>query len=254
MMIANPNPDRSFSCTLFMPHTGTEESFSAVSTPAALEQLFRTHFPDALERMPALAEEFFSRPTGTLPFVAGAPWHVADKVLLLGDAAHAIVPFFAQGMNSAFEDCALFIEQLERSGDDWEQALPAFFEARKPDTDAIADMAMQNYREIQDSIADPRFLLRKRVEQELMLRYPDTYTSMHVLVMFSRARYAFAHGCGSLQATLLDQLCGQISSIDQLRWPAVETRLARYAEDVRRLGDQLGVDLRAHPHADQGRT
>jgi kynurenine 3-monooxygenase len=245
MLIANPNPDHSFSCTLFMPHTGAEVSFSAVQTPEAVEQLFRRYFPDVRDRIPALVEDFFASPTGTLPTVQGGPWHVAAKVLLLGDAAHAIVPFFAQGMNSAFEDCTLFVDALDRAGDAWEEAIPAFFYARKPDTDAIADMAMQNYHEIQDAIADPRFLLRKHVEQELMRRHPETYTSMHVLVMFSCVPYAFAKGCGSLQSELLDQICEDHANIEQIRWPAVETRLARYAQDVKRLADQLGVDLRA---------
>jgi kynurenine 3-monooxygenase len=245
MLIANPNPDHSLSCTLFMPHTGAEASFSALQTPEAVEQLFHTQFPDVRERMPTLVEDFFARPTGPLPTVEGGPWHVAGKLLLLGDAAHAIVPFFAQGMNCAFEDCTLFVAALERAGHAWEQAIPAFFQARKPNTDAIADMAMQNYHEIQHAIADPRFLLRKHVEQELMRRHPSTYTSMHVLVMFSCVPYAFAQGCGSLQSTLLDQICEELTSLDQIRWPAVEARLAGYAEDVKRLADQLGVDLRA---------
>lgn len=255
MMIANPNPDHSLSCTLFMPHTGAEASFSALKTPEAVEHLFLTHFPDVRERIPALGEDFFARPTGRLPTVEGGPWHVAGKMLLLGDAAHAIVPFFAQGMNCAFEDCTLFVDALERAGDDWEQAIPTFFYARKPNTDAIADMAMQNYHEIQNAIADPRFLLRKHVEQELMRRHPEMYTSMHILVMFSCVPYAFAKACGSLQSALLDQICEDLASVDQIRWPAVDSRLARYAQDVKRLADQLGVDLRtAKSQAEEART
>jgi kynurenine 3-monooxygenase len=242
MMIANPNPNRSFSCTLFMPHEGAETSFAAIDTPEALERFFTRYFPDAAARMPTLAQDFFARPTGTLPTIAGGPWHVRDRVLLLGDAAHALVPFFAQGMNSAFEDCTQFIECLERSDDAWEPAITEFFRTRKPNADAIAEMAMQNYREIQESVADPAFRLRKQLEQELMGRYPERYTSMHVLVMFSRVPYEFAQACGRLQAVLLDEICSQLSSADQVRWPDVDVRLQRYARDVQRLASRLGMD------------
>lgn len=233
-MIANPNPDHSFGCTLFMPHDGDEASFSAMETPADLERLFATHFPDAHERMPTLCEDFFSRPTGTLPTVTGGPWHVEGKVLLLGDAAHALVPFFAQGMNSAFEDCAVLMECLDAYEGRWAEVFPAFFRARKVNTDAVADMAMQNYREIQDYIADDAFLLRKHIERELMRRFPDRYTSMHVLVMFTLEPYAYAKACGALQKALLDDICAGVSRPDQVDWAAVEAKLARYSEEAHR--------------------
>lgn len=248
LMIANPNPDASFSCTLFMPHDGVD-SLSALATAHDVEAFFRSHFPDALERMPDLARHFFSvpdadasngqrkRPTGSLPTVIGGPWHFEDKVLLLGDAAHALVPFFAQGMNSAFEDCTIFIDCLERSGDRWEAAVPAFFAKRKVDTDAIADMAMQNYREIQDYIADERFLLRKRIELEIMRRFPDRYTSMHVLVMFTRAPYSFAKNCGALQTTLLDEICRDVTRFDDVDWARVDSLLTTYAQQTRRASE-----------------
>ena len=234
LMIANPNPDRSFSCTLFMPHDGDDVSFARMKTPDDVERLFSEQFPDALRRMPTLKDDFFSRPTGVLPTVRGGPWAVGGQMLLLGDAAHALVPFFAQGMNSAFEDCTVLMDCLDRCGDHWDEAFAMFSSARKKDTDAIADMAMQNYREIQDYIADARFLVRKRIEFELMRRYPDLYTSMHVLVMFTRAPYALAKACGALQATLLDEICEGVADIEQLHWPDVEVRLAKYADDVRR--------------------
>lgn len=243
LMIANPNPDGSFSCTLFLPHQGGEASFAEMKGPGDVERLFGAHFADALERMPSVATDFFSRPTGILPTVKGGPWYVEDKVLLLGDAAHALVPFFAQGMNSAFEDCTVLTECLDRCQDRWDEAIPAFFAARKANTDAIADMAMQNYREIQDFIADDRFRLRKQIEHELMQRFPEIYTSMHVLVMFTRVPYAFAKSCGALQGTLLDAICEGVVTMDQVHWPAVEPLLARYADDVRRLGISLQLDL-----------
>ena len=241
-MIANPNPDRSFSCTLFMAHDGREPSFGRLKEAGDVQALFRQHFPDAFERMPSLATDFFARPTGGIPTVSGGPWHVEDKVLLIGDAAHALVPFFAQGMNSAFEDCSVLIECLDRCNDRWDQALPAFFQARKANVDAIADMAMQNYREIQDYIADDAFLVRKRVEQELMRGYPELYTSMHVLVMFTTVPYVFAKACGALQGKLLDEICGGATSIQQIHWPAVEPLLKKYAEEVQRQRDAIPAE------------
>jgi kynurenine 3-monooxygenase len=146
-------------------------------------------------------------------------------------------------MNSAFEDCTVFNECLDRCGDRWNEAFPAFFAARKADADAIADMAMQNYHEIQDYIADDRFLLRKRVEQELMRRSGGVYTSMHVLVMFTRAPYAFAQACGALQATLLDTICEGVTSLDQIDWLGVEPLLVKYGDEVRRKARERDVDL-----------
>jgi kynurenine 3-monooxygenase len=239
LMIANPNPDRSFSCTLFMPHDGDDVSFARMKTPEDIERLFREQFPDALQRMPTLRDDFFSRPTGILPTVRGGPWSVGGQMLLLGDAAHALVPFFAQGMNSAFEDCTVLMGCLDGCGDRWDEGFARFSSVRKKDTDAIADMAMQNYYEIQDYIADARFLLRKRIEFELMRRYPSLYTSMHVLVMFTRVPYALAKTCGALQKTLLDEICDGITDIEQLRWSEVEVRLARYADEVGRHANRM---------------
>jgi kynurenine 3-monooxygenase len=156
-----------------------------------------------------------------------------------------LVPFFAQGMNSAFEDCTVLLECLDRCAGRWGDVFPTFFAARKANTDAIAEMAMQNYREIQDHIADERFLLRKHIEQELMRRYPAIYTSMHVLVMFTRVPYAFARGCGALQAALLDEVCSGARGEDDIRWTDVEAKLAVYAAQVRELAAALHVDLGA---------
>ncbi len=242
-MIANPNRDGSFGCSLFLPHEGRENSFAALKTHADVERFFRQHFPDVMDRMPTVVEDFLSRPTGRLPTVRGGSWCFEDKVCLLGDAAHALTPFFAQGMNSAFEDCTVFSDCLDRFQDRWSEALPAFYEARRPHTDAIADMAMQNYQEIQDLIADERFLLRKRVEEELMRRYPQHYTSMHVMVMFTRAPYAFARECGELQDRLLRKVCAEVCRMEQLHWPTVEVQLAGYSDELKMLAARHQVSL-----------
>jgi kynurenine 3-monooxygenase len=136
----------------------------------------------------------------------------------------------------------VFVDCLDRCGDHWDVAFSTFFQARKANTDAIADMAMQNYREIQDHIADDRFRLRKQVEHELMRRFPRVYTSMHVLVMFTHVPYAFAKACGGLQVKLLDTICGGIAAMDQIHWPAVEALLANYTVDVQERAIALGID------------
>jgi kynurenine 3-monooxygenase len=242
LMIANPNPDHSFGCTLFMPHEG-QPSFSEMKTHRDIEGLFKHHFSDAYERMPTLVDDFLSRPTGRLPTVRGGPWYFEDKIVLLGDAAHALVPFFAQGMNSALEDCTIFIDCLEAADDHWAEALRTFFIARKPDADAIADMTMQNFHEIQDHIADDHFLLTKRVEQELMRRYPRIYMSMHSYVQFTRVNYTFAQACGNLQTALLDTICAGITDVTEVNWTSVETQLARYEAEIRHQAHCLGVSF-----------
>jgi kynurenine 3-monooxygenase len=229
MMIANPNPDRSFSCTLFLPDRGADESFAGLTTAEAVRSFFDREFADVVPLMPQLTDEFMGRPTGRMPTVRGGPWHVGDRVLLIGDAAHAIVPFFAQGMNSAFEDCSILIDLLDSSGGDWEYVMAAFYEGRRGNTDAIADMAMQNYHEIREHVIDERFRLRKQVEQELMARFPRLYTSMHVSVMFTNEPYQDAYTSSMAQASLLERICDGVSQFEDVDWTLAE-RLLRELE------------------------
>ena len=161
-----PNIDGTFGCILFLPFEG-EISFAALDTEAKMLSFFEAQFPDALRLMPDLADNFFANPTGAMVTIKCSPWHVDGKALLLGDAAHAIVPFFGQGMNCAFEDCTYFLELLDRHGPDWPALFSAFEKSRKADTDAIADLAIENFVEMRDRVADPRFLFRKKVELEL---------------------------------------------------------------------------------------
>ncbi|RYZ40930.1 MAG: FAD-dependent monooxygenase, partial [Myxococcaceae bacterium] len=153
MLIALPNEDGSFTCTLFLPWQGPV-SFDSLKTPQALEDFFQERFPDAKALIPGLVEEFFARPTGHMVTVKCAPWRVGGRTLLLGDAAHAIVPFFGQGMNCGFEDCAV-LDGLLESQTDWEDTFSAFERRRKTNADAIADMAVENFIEMRDSTGDP---------------------------------------------------------------------------------------------------
>ena len=161
MLIALPNIDGTFGCILFLPFEGGDISFEALDTEAKVLSFFEAQFPDALRLMPALVENYFGNPTGAMVTVKCSPWHVGGKALLLGDAAHAIVPFFGQGMNCAFEDCTYFLESLDRYGSDWPVLFSAFEKARKADTDAIADLAIENFVEMRDRVADPRFLFKQ---------------------------------------------------------------------------------------------
>ena len=217
MLIALPNLDGSFTCTLFLPFEG-ERSFAALETEVDVRRFFKQHFPDALPLMDGLAEDFFSNPTGVMVTIKCSPWHVQDKVALLGDAAHAIVPFFGQGMNCAFEDCTHLDACIEQVGTDWAPVFEEYERRRKVNTDAIADMALENFIEMRDHTADPRFLLKKKVEHALEERYPAVFIPKYSMVSFHRIPYAVAQSKGRLQDGILAELCASINGIDELDW------------------------------------
>lgn len=226
MMIALPNTEGSFTVTLFYPNHGPN-SFEQLKDAAAVRDFFAREFPDAMPHMPELTEDFFANPTGALVTVKCAPWHAEGKCVLIGDAAHAIVPFFAQGMNSGFEDCRELNALITSSSPDWESVFRAFSAARKPNADAIADMAVENFVEMRDSVTDPQFLLRKKVGFALEKRWPDRFVPRYSMVIFRPdIPYAEARRRGQLQDRVLDQLCAGISSPDQLDWVLAEKLLA----------------------------
>ncbi|HYL04072.1 MAG TPA: NAD(P)/FAD-dependent oxidoreductase [Steroidobacteraceae bacterium] len=205
MLIALPNTDGSFTATLFLARSGAA-GFAALTSPAAVEALFAREFPDAVPLLPRLAAEFASHPQGQLGTVRTAPWHVEGRVLLLGDAAHAIVPFHGQGMNAAFEDCAVLDELLERHSQ-WQPLFAEFERARRANTEAIAQMALENYAEMRDAVLDPRFLRLKSLGLALERRFPDRFIPRYSMVMFHpEISYAEALRRGALQAQLLDEL------------------------------------------------
>jgi kynurenine 3-monooxygenase len=178
--------------------------------------------------MPTLAHDFFSNPTGALVTVKCSPWHVGSRALLIGDAAHAIVPFFAQGMNSGFEDCAVLNSLLDSSTPDWESVFRRFAVLRKPNADAIADMAVENFVEMRDSVTDPRFILRKKVGFELEKRWPGRFIPRYSMVIFHpEIPYAEAQRRGAIQDRILDRLCAGISAPEQVNWEEAEKLLAQ---------------------------
>jgi len=189
MMIALPNPDRSFTCTLFWPNGG-RSSFASLSSPAAIEAHFREHYPDVVPLMPTLVEDYQLNPVGLLGTVHVRPWQYDGRAALVGDAAHAIVPFYGQGANCGFEDVVELDRCLDQTGGSWADALPLFEQRRYVNTEAIARMALANFVEMRDKVASPVFRLGNRVEHVLERTLPGVYVSRYELVSFSTTPYA----------------------------------------------------------------
>jgi kynurenine 3-monooxygenase len=206
MLIALPNLDKSFTCTLFFPFEG-EASFSKLDTGEKVKIFFEKTFPDDVPLMPDYAKEFFSNPTSSLVTIKCFPWIREDKFALIGDAAHAIVPFFGQGMNCGFEDCRVLDELIERYGDDWKTILQQYQSLRKPDADAIANLAINNFTEMREKTADPKFLLQKKIEARLHEKYPDKWIPAYSQVTFSpHIRYSEALQRGQKQEAIMQEV------------------------------------------------
>jgi kynurenine 3-monooxygenase len=226
MLIALPNIDGTFGCILFLPFAG-DVSFASLDTESKVQAFFAAQFPDALAVMPDLTGNFFANPTGAMVTIKCSPWHVDGKALLLGDAAHAIVPFFGQGMNCAFEDCTYFLELLDRLGPDWQRLFAEFERSRKADTDAIADLAIENFVEMRDRVADPRFLFRKKVELELEKKYPGTFVPKYAMVTFHRTPYSVAAARGAIQDRMLGELCDSVQRVEDVDWQKADQLVHR---------------------------
>jgi kynurenine 3-monooxygenase len=205
MLIALPNTDGSFTATLFLAREGPR-SFAALASAETVQEFFAREFADALPLLPDLAAQFAANPQGQLGTVYTVPWHVRGEVLLLGDAAHAIVPFHGQGMNAAFEDCAE-LDALLAASDDWQELFARFEESRRPNTTAIAHMALENYLEMRDAVLDAGFVRRKALAMALERRFPERFIPRYSMVMFHpEIPYAEAERRGSLQEQLLHEL------------------------------------------------
>jgi kynurenine 3-monooxygenase len=226
MLMALPNRDGSFTVTLYLPHQG-EHGFDALDSEPTLLRFFETYFPDAIPLIPDLASSFFNNPTGNLGTVRCRPWYFRDRVALIGDAAHAVVPFFGQGMNCGFEDCTVLDELIEEHDGDWTRVLRRYGEVRKTDADAIADMALDNFVEMRDRVGDPRFLLRKQVEHLLEERLPREYRSRYSMVMYSSIPYSVAQRAGQIQEDILAQLLDGLSSADDLDFQRARELIGR---------------------------
>ncbi len=215
MMIALPNFDGTFTCTLFMPYEG-EHGLDNLDNKDKVVSFFREQFPDALPHMTNYLEEFFTNPTGALPTVKCFPWNVKGDVLLIGDSAHAIVPFYGQGMNCSFEDCIVLDECIDKFGGDWERVFTEYSILRKRNTDAIADLAHENYLEMRSSVANPTFVLKRQLEFEMERRYSDFNSKYSMVTFRTDIEYYIAKKKGEWQDNILMDYCSKFSSFEEL--------------------------------------
>ncbi|HEX3080536.1 MAG TPA: FAD-dependent monooxygenase, partial [Puia sp.] len=205
MLIALPNLDGSFTCTLFFQFDGAV-SFSALKTESDVEQFFREYFADVIPLMPTYKEDFKNNPVASLVTVRCFPWAYKDKACLIGDAAHAIVPFFGQGMNCGFEDCTVLNDLMDQHGEDWTNIFSSFEKLRKPNADAIAELALNNFIEMRDLVADPHFLHKKKIEKMLSMKYREKFISPYQMVSFTHIPYAEALKKGRAINQVLEHL------------------------------------------------
>jgi kynurenine 3-monooxygenase len=202
MMIALPNPKGDFTCTLFMPF----ELFDSIKTKEDVARFFNEEFADAVPMMPTLLDDYMKNPTSNLVTVRCYPWVKEDKLALAGDAAHAVVPFYGQGMNCSFEDIVVLDNMIEKYGNDWNTIFDEYQKERKPNADAIADLAIQNYYEMADKVGDKHFLHKKHIEHELTELYPDKFKSQYELTTFSLSGYKYAWDMGKKNDALLEKI------------------------------------------------
>lgn len=221
MLIAMPNLDGSFTCTLFMPFEG-KISFENITTEAAADQFFTEHFPDIKDEISNLKRDFFKNPTSALVTVKCFPWTYTDKVALVGDAAHAIVPFYGQGMNAGFEDISEIVHLHEEYGDDWNRIFSDYQLRRKLNSDAIAELSYRNFLEMSSKTADPKFLLRKKIEKHFAAAHPEKWIPVYSRVTFSDKSYAEALKLGDQQAKIMDEIM-QLPGISE-NWDSEEVK------------------------------
>ena len=219
MLIALPNLDGSFTCTLFFPFEG-EYSFDSLNNDEAILSFFKDVFPDTETLIPNLLQDFKENPTASLGIIRCFPWTVTDKVMLIGDASHATVPFYGQGMNSGFEDCSIFNELMEEHGDDWEACFKAYEIARKENGDAIQDLSIHNFIVMRDKTADPKFLLQKKIEKHFSTKYPNKWLPLYSMVTFSNIPYAKAWSLGQKQEVMMQEILN-LPGIEE-KWNSVE--------------------------------
>lgn len=247
MMIALPNFDGSFTCTLFLSHKG-ENSFEEINHGSAridadqkanlsvldpcksvaynVLDFFETQFPDVLPFIPTLIDDFLSNPTGNLGTIKCFPWNVGGKALLLGDSAHAVVPFYGQGMNCAFEDVRVLDSLIEKHGTDWETVYEEYSSLRKINTDAIADMAEENFYEMRDAVADPVFIRKRELETKLEQTYPDYFSKYSMVTFREDLPYSVAKAKGNAQDRLLMEICAEVESVNEIELDEVMKKLA----------------------------
>ncbi len=212
MMMAMANLDGSFTVTLYLGFDGPD-SFSELLTTDTVERFFQREFPDAGPLIPRLSETFLANPTGSLVTIRTRPWHIGGAVALLGDACHAIVPFFGQGANAAFEDCLALDTALARHPADLERAFRAYESERRPNTDAIADLALANFHEMRDRVASPLFRFEKRLQALLHRLFPRWFVPLYTMISFSRIPYAAARRRARLQARVVRGVLALVAAL-----------------------------------------
>ncbi|WP_333599840.1 FAD-dependent oxidoreductase [Flavobacterium sp.] len=205
MLMALPNLDGSFTCTLFMPFEG-ENSFEQLKDKESLINFFAEYFPDTAAVIPDLVEDFFKNPTSYLVMMKCYPWTFEDKVALIGDASHAIVPFYGQGMNAGFEDITILSEMMTKYGDDWKTIFSEYQKSRKPNADAIAELSLRNFIEMSTKTADEKFLLQKKIEKWFSDKHPDKWLPLYSRVTFSLHPYSEALALGDFQNSIMEEV------------------------------------------------
>lgn len=221
MMIALPNIDGTFTCTLFMPFTG-ENSFEELKTREDVKQFFDKTFSDAVPLMPTLLDDYFANPTASLVTVKCYPWTFDDKLALIGDAAHAIVPFYGQGMNCGFEDCVVLNELIDKHQENWPAIFEEYQELRKPDGDAVADLAIGNFTEMRDKTADPKFILQKKIEAWFSEKHPDKWIPQYTMVTYRPdIRYSTALKQGQRNDAIMQEVMAAVPGIAE-NWETAE--------------------------------
>jgi len=222
MLIAIPNFDGSFTCTLFMPHKQGQYSFDKVNTPSEVEEFFKSVFPDFYDLMPQIAQEWENHPLSSLAIMRSEPWNY-NTAVLMGDAAHATVPFYGQGMNAGFEDCSemwKLMQTYSKGKEPWKEIFQEFSSKRKPNGDALQDLSMDNYLVMRDYVADPKFLLQKKIEAKFSQLNPDLWMPLYSQVTFSEIPYAEANRQGKRQNEIMKQIMS-IENIEQ-QWESDE--------------------------------
>lgn len=228
MMIALPNMDGNFTCTLFLPFEG-EKSFANLKTKEQVKKFFEEEFSDAVPLMPTLLEDFMHNPVSSLVTVKCFPWTFDNKIGLIGDAAHAIVPFFGQGMNCGFEDCVVLNELIDKHKEDWTKIFTEYEQLRKPDGDSIADLAIANFIEMRDKTADKTFLLQKKIEALFNSKHPDKWIPLYSMVTYSpHIRYSTAKKEGERQQAIMDKVMAMPGIESKWDSEEVEKEILKY--------------------------
>jgi kynurenine 3-monooxygenase len=225
MLIALANLDGSFTCTLFAPREG-KKSFEGLNSEIQVKNYFRNIFPDFLSLVPNLYEQWITNPTSGLGIIKTYPWHLNDTAVLIGDAAHATVPFYGQGMNASLEDCRMLDELLDKHNGDFKSCFAEYSKTRRPNGDGLQDLSMQNFIVMRDSTADPNFLLQKEIEKKFSNLYPKKWLPLYSMVSFSNIPYSEAWDIGMKQEKIMEEIMG-IHNIEKI-WESEEIMLKMY--------------------------